>query len=657
MTAEEGVMATGPNGPTYANYGAGPQFNTGHVHGDFNYIQQHVRERVMAHALDAESVGRLLDGFVWTAPAKQAVELLQTGNSVALTGPPGSGRWTTAVAAISQAGAAPHRIDFAPEDARRDLPVETGCGYIVDIDEETIRDNPGIGEILAGHRPRLATAGAFLVVTVTAGAWMRLHDRTSFKDVAIAPPSALEIFRKRLTRAHLTSVPHWAWDSRITGLLEDASPEDAVRLAALVSEVLTAGSDNPVEDTLEAYNNWSADLAAWFGKNSDAYHRALLIAAAALGEARTETVFGAATRLADLVSLVREPGGGLAGDGVTGLIGTIDAKQTSNGRIRLRRAAYSESVLDLVWRERPHLRAELRQWLTGLPMARGFHDPATENAGHSLIGLAIRQSDDILIRTAASSWAVGGYVNLAAAALTEAALSASIGRAIRRQMYSWANTVTTDPQLKLTIATVCGGPFGENYPRNAMTRLRRLAIRGDSDVWNQVAVSIKTLAGKPHLYMFTLREVIGWLSDDRLRNAGIRSFLALADSLASQLSAPPGQEERDLLTSGWRTALHDPDHAEEAKLQLADWLEAVAQGHAPLETVLTILADTCQNSLDVGTLCFEAATWSQNKTEPSQLSRYDIAAAFLKLAGTRDPLAPGLAPTPIQPSTTEETDQ
>jgi Transposase, Mutator family len=36
----------------------------------------------------------------------------------------------------------------------------------------------------------------------------------------------------------------------------------------------------------------------------------------------------------------------------------------------------------------------------------------------------------------------------------------------------------TTQSLQLTVADVCGGPFGTSFPRNAMTRLRHLSLNG-----------------------------------------------------------------------------------------------------------------------------------------------------------------------------------
>jgi hypothetical protein len=119
--------------------------------------------------------------------------------------------------------------------------------------------------------------------------------------------------------------------------------------------------------------------------------------------------------------------------------------------------------------------------------------------------------------------------------------------------------------------------------------------------------------------------------------------------LADQSSELAGREERELLIVGWRAALHNPSQAEAVRQACTTWLEAVAQDRAPRETVLTILADACQSSLDVGTLCTMAAHWSQDGTEPAPVSRFDVASAFLKLIGDRDPLTPGLTPRQIHP--------
>lgn len=650
MTAEPVLRA-------YSQYGSGnQQVNAEHVDTltveTLNYNVTELVRKIAAQPLVA-TIGNLLKTYVWTDSATRAADTLrQETNCVALIGPPGSGRSRTAMMVIHELGATPYRIDLDPKDTSSDLPAETKCGYIIGVGEKSSKENPALGELLADYGTRLAQVGAFLVVTATSTVWNTLRARAAFREVAVSPPGATQIFQKHLAPAYPDEATRWPGETEVAHVLAGASPADAARLAGIARDVLSAGSDDPVGDTLSAYRNWTGQLATWFMNHDDGYQRALLISAGALGKARTETIFGAADFLADQVQLVRQSGGGLVGDGAAALIDVIEAKRIGNGEVCLPRPDYPESVLNFVWRDRPHLRRDLRQWLTRLPGT--LDDPATENAGFSLIKLAIRYGDDDLIRHAARSWAVNGQAGLAAIALTDTALSASTGRAVRRHMYNWADRAGTPDALKLTIAAVCGGPFGKTYPGNAMTRLRRLAIHGEPKIWDQVAIAITELAAESHLRTFTLREVVRWATgDERLRDAGIRAFLALAGSLIEAVLDEPGPEERELLTAGWRAALHDPGYPQSARQGLGGWLEAVAQGRAPLDPVLTIFADTCQNEHDFGTLCFEAAKWSQNGTQPTPNSRYDIAAAFLARAGTRDPQAPSLVSVPVRPLTEE----
>lgn len=649
-------MTTEPDIRNYVNEGSGQQVNVDYA-GTINFLLQRVRESVSTDPLGEKRVHRLLKAYRWTASADQADAILRDRNSVILVGPRGSGRWSTAVAVIDKLGVTPHRIDLDPDDMDRDLPENPACGYIIaGVDEETVRDAPGIGKTLAGYSDRLAAIGSFLVVTATAAAWALLQPQTSLSMVTVSPPGSMDIFWSHLTRTYNENSSGWIDHDGVKRALDGASPPDAARLARLAHEMLSTGSPNPVQDALDAYHDWSDTLDTWFKEHRSSYLRALLISVAALGEARAESVFGAADELTTMVQLDREPGGGLAGEGVARLIDTIGAKVTSNGRIRLPRPDYPESVLNFAWRDRPHLRRDLKRWLTELPGT--LDDPAAEEeAGRSLIKLAIRQGDDDLIRHATKSWATNRQESLAVVALTEAAVSTSIGRATRQQMYNWANRATTEHPLKLTIAAVCGGPFGKNYPRNAMTRLRRLAIHGGPEIWDQVALAITELAAEPHLRTFALREVIRWVAeDDRLRNAGVRAFLSVANARAGRTHDLDAEQEHGLLVSGWRAALRDPEQTETAYQGCAAWLEAVAQGREPRETVLTILADTCQSSRDIGSLFSMLLRWTQSGTESTAISRYEIANDLLPLIAKRDPLTPGLTPSQIRPST-EENDQ
>jgi hypothetical protein len=428
-------------------------------------------------------------------------------------------------------------------------------------------------------------------------------------------------------------------------MLDGASPADSTRLATLANEALSANSGrDPIEEAVAAYQNWSTELANWFATNTDGYHRALLITAAALNDAEAATVFEAADRLSQQVRLPRDPGGGLVGDGVARLLNQIGAELTNDGRIHLPRPAYATSILDHVWADRPHLRGDLKRWLIALPGT--LRDPSAEYAGYRLIALAIRQGDASLITQAVGTWAEHSACRtLAVDALTEAGVSNTIGRGIRQAMYTWATRAGTTRSLQLAIADVCGGPFGKNFPRNAMTRLRHLAIHGDAEVHEHVIAALTTLAAEPHLRSFTLHEVVRWATDtERLRALGIRAFLALAEATASLIPSTPADSERIiLLVRGWRAAFHDADHVAEARAACLRWLECAAQGTAPRDVVVTILARTCLDSYDIGLLSPAVWQWAQTDDESAPTQRSEICTELLQKLADRDPLAPGVS--------------
>src|SRR5690348_6224032 len=99
------------------------------------------REQVQANKLTAKDFERLQAVCVRTGAIDNATSLLRTHNAVALFGLPGSGRRTAGWAAVTDLGATPHYpIYLDPDDDRRDLPADPGCGYLVDIDEQAVSE-------------------------------------------------------------------------------------------------------------------------------------------------------------------------------------------------------------------------------------------------------------------------------------------------------------------------------------------------------------------------------------------------------------------------------------------------------------------------------------------------------------------------------------
>jgi hypothetical protein len=638
------VNMAAPPGATYVNEGAGQQINADSVR-DVYYIHRHVRESVEAYALTEDEITRLRAIYVRTPAADRILGIFQMRNAVALIGPRGRGRRITSVAVIDELRATPHRIDLDPDDARRDLPADPDCGYLVDVDEQTVQEISALSDLLNRYVQQLASVGSRLLITATPGAWNALELRATVTSVNVGPSAdPVAIFRSHLDHLCHGEGDRWAVEPEVLKILDGASPADAVRLAGLANAVLTSGSvPDPVREAVSAYQNWSEELAKWFKENEGGYVRALLIAAAALDETDAASVFDAADHLSQKAGLPRAPGGGLVGHGIKGLLDEIDAEPTADGRVRLPRPDYASSVLDHIWTDRPQLRASLRQWFADLPgILRG---PAAARACDSLIGLAIRQDDAVLITDAVSTWATQAP-ELAAAALTEAGVAGGIGRMVRRTMYRWATRSTTDRSIQVTVAAVCGGPFGVSFPRNAMTRLRHLALHGEAEVQQRVIEAVQSLAGQPRLCDFILREVLRWMTEPgQPRVPGVRAFLALSSEMAADvLPRTPSDFSRiDLLAAGLRASLHDPEHTEPTREVCSQWLESAAQGKVPGAVVTNVITGTCHDSYDIGLLIPVVWRWAQSDGQPAPVPRQEIGAELIQKLTDRDPLAPSVS--------------
>jgi hypothetical protein len=642
--------------PTRTYYNEGQQIIAERVD-KVVYISQTVRERVEAQALTAEQVDYLREVYVRSPAGEGAIMALNERHAVALVGPPGCGRRITGVHAITELHAVPHPIYLDPTDTRRDLPADKGCGYIVDIDEQTVRDMPGLTDMIATYRDKLAAAGAYLTVTATRAAWNAFGPQTGMVAVPVQPPRSAAVFGSHLRHRRSDEAERWISHRDVLDVLQDAEPGDAVRLAELADASLASASgEDAIQQALNAYRNWSAQLSGWFKENDEGYSRALLISAAALNGAEASTVFAAADRLSQAVKLQRPSGGGLIGDGVAELLVQIGADLTDDGRIRLPRPAFPESILDYVWGDRPHLRADLRRWLVDLP--GGLRTPTAEYAGYALIDLAVRQADSTLITDAVSAWAEQpGCRALAVTALTESGVSDSIGRTVRRTMYGWASGARTAQSVRITVAEVCGGPYGKSFPRNAMTRLRHLSLNGDVEVHDHVVAALLALAEESALRDVMLQDIIGWTKDDsRICLPGIRAFLALGEGGGVELLrwtfSDPGKLE--LLADGLRAALHHPVYRDRAREMCRDWLESTAQGTLPAEIVTDVLAHTCKSSSDIGTLASLVWQWGHAGGRPTTPDHEKVCAQLLQKAAERDPLARGVSATVLYQAVQED---
>ena len=491
-----------------------------------------------------------------------------------------------------------------------------------------------------------------LVVRARERSWRALGLNDDVLPVTrVTPPPAISVFRTHLARMTSDALADaWARHEQIGGLLHRATPKDGVRLARIVagtSAEQTAG-DQQVTRVVAEYRNWADELAEWFRQSAGqagSYRRALLLAAAALEGAPAATVFAAADRLARIVELPREPGGSLAGPDASELVGKIQAELQRDTSIKFDRPAYGTSVLDHVWSQRPQLHADLREWLTSIPVSG---DEGSGLAAEALTRLAIRKQEVGLVCVAARQWAAdpASGRELAVRALTDAALSEEIGRDVRRQLYDWARTTGASGTTHLAVAAVCAGQLARQYPQIALTRLRHLVVSPNAVVQESVFRSLTTLAGKPALCPSVLGEIARWVNEENpRRSAGLRAYLRLATpGEVGQIAilAQADQRSRGLLGELWHEALRDERTdglAGQAAALASRWLDTAAHGQAPREPVLEILAGSCRSSIDVGLLA--GIAFAGVGSRDSDPIRWDIGTELVRRTLERDPMLTG----------------
>lgn len=561
---------------------------------------------VAARALDAQTVLRIQRIHVRTEWSDEAARALKSGNAVALLGPPGSGRSITGIRLLADLGVTPRTLVLDLEDLGQKLEPEDGHGYLLDLEE--VPERPRVAEWIRDLAARVHEQGTYLVVRARAEHWRTLGLDAYVSSVTAGDVRAIEVFAAHLkSRTHTEVATDWAHREAIIKRLTGVRPPEAVRLAELVDRVRRAGvpEDQQLDQVLQAYANWTDTLTDWFERpeNGDGHRRVMLITTAALGNGSVAEVYEAARLLTDEVGLQPSQGDALIGPEITEVVGVIDARLDGD-RITFTRPAYADAVLDHVWVRRPQLRRALKTWLAKLPKV--VDDGG--QAARRLVELGIRQNASDVVTSAAESWAASPSLRpLAVVALTEAAMSDQIGRAVRRRLYEWACSAAADEALHLAVAQVCSGQLAEAYPQIALTRLRHLAVRSRERVKAAAIEGIATLASRPRLRNDVLLEVSTWVrGEEPRRSSGHRAFARLAE-LRDQdgrlvIVPEPGDRTVEILAELWRAVLRSSEHGEAARRLGADWLDAAQRGQADPETVIEILAGTVTTSRDLATL-------------------------------------------------------
>ena len=535
-------------------------------------------------------------------PVRRAVESLKMPlaqrNIVILAGPPGTGRYTTALRVLRDVGVAGKNIRSLILDWDRprtaQIPHTPQHGFILDLSvyENLPRD---FYQGLSDYQQAAARDGVYLAILATPGIW---PESLSIPVVECAGPPAVEV-----AKAHVRYLAHdrESWLNDLSEQLGNTtSPEDAVRLARIIANPAIQNT----ADAKDEFLNWNIHLSNWFKKNNkaeDLRNRALLIAAALLEGLPAQIVMDSADKLLQKVGVTSLTGGALAGPDLKARLDDIEAVPIDGDRISLskKKHALHEAVLVHVWQQRPQLRSVLLEWASEISAPNGIAVKHLPRIAEAVTRLAAGPGGGTVLRVVIKWTETDSkkHRRLAVGVLDKMACHPAIGAAVRKSLYDWAGQKGTSEKLAEAIAKVCAGDFGLMYPRVALTRLRLLASREDQRAADAVAEATRALACAPDRRALILAEIVGWAENDdsAMRQAGTTAFLSLTDltgedaiapSLAREFGANSDTAPEDqLFVRGWRAALRHDVTADKAQTSLTAWLDAA---DAPDDQVISV---------------------------------------------------------------------
>ncbi|MGW7351657.1 hypothetical protein [Streptomyces sp. NPDC054784] len=576
-------------------------------------------------------------------------------NVIALIGPADTGRRTTALRVLRDVGVESKNIQSLVLDWDRprtaQLPVTPQHGFVLDLSDYSSLP-ADFYQGLTTYEKEAGTAGAYLVILAAPTTW-RPRNLANVPQIEHVAPPALDVGRSYLKELKSERL-HWLdGKSTLAELLTPTtSPHDAVWLAEIIAEV----DDDDQGVVKDEFEGWQDHLLNWFKNHDEPEHlgdRALLIATALLDGLPADVVMAAADQLFKQVKGKLPPGGALAGPDLETRLEIIGADRTEDDGLSLSTARHGldEAVLSHVWGQRPHLRNELLRWASQITASKGVAVRYRPRVADALTQLATGPGGQAVLRIV-TQWIASdsdAQRRLAVGVLESTATHRGIGVAVRKYLYDAANQKNLSEALARTVAEVCAGQLGHEYPRVALTRLRLLAGRVDQRGSQAVAQAVRGLAAEPGLRALVLGEIVDWAESDdtSIRQAGTQAFLALthltgeapiALALAEDLLTEGGRGlEGQIFVRGWRAAwLHEPT-ADQAKTSLAAWLDApsVPENHA-VDIAVAVLTGNVIDARTADLLVGQGAT-----TQEGRARRVEVFKRLLPAAtdGTPPPLA------------------
>ncbi|MFJ1754979.1 hypothetical protein [Kitasatospora sp. NPDC088134] len=564
-----------------------------------------------------------VDGRPVKAAEAAAALLSVPGPGLAvIAGAPGYGKRTTGVRALWETcraeyeatGTEPPLVEIRPDwndPSAPDLsllPEEAGTGYLLDVAAEIgdWTDPRRVARGLVGHAETLRRKGSFLVVVADERTW---PTDESGGLARVVVPADVRPSAHRVAAAHLRHLHHAPDRVHLVEpagspagrageaadlLTGSSSPADAVRLAGLLAAA--DGTTAGIAAARSSFREWRSEIESAFASTQDnADDRALLIAALFLPGEEALAVDGASR---DLLgerpkTSVRDI---LTGPDLTARLTAVGA-EVDGRRVTLdHRPGYARAALRHLWRQRADIHAPLLEWLGRLTQPKNAGARLLAPISDLLVDLAIAENDVRVIEEI-RNWIGNGttgtsHLELIAGVLARTAEADGVGPAVRGRLLGWAQD--KDEAVASTVALVCRTSFADDYPRQALVRLRHILGRSERDRAVVLAEdALRAFAATDRHLGRVWISVAAWAKDPA-DLAGHRGFLALVDPstdswlLRTLLESAEGNAEvARALVDAWSATLLDGRVHGEAGRVLIAWAQVHAQGDPAHRAVLT----------------------------------------------------------------------
>ncbi|MFF5217833.1 hypothetical protein [Micromonospora sp. NPDC000442] len=523
-----------------------------HVGGDMvqnvhNWLGRYQAARELSDAFVRETIATFVERNYgpggWSREAAAAI--LRERRHVLLVADPGTGRRTAAVGLLGGVPS-PRREIPIDDDTQRLLPVDEvpwsyydQSAYLLTV--PTGNRNGRLRELLIAYREAVEKRDSYLVVLVDQKSLERPEEIPGFTVLTATAPAREGLLSQLLEdqRARL-DVDALLQTSPLPEMLESATPAQVARL----SRRIRAAADNPqaslaeiARKSVQAYQNWDEELAAWFQDNPDPRTRLFLIALAFLQGGQATNVLHAMEKLAEKLNEPADVCGGIGAPGIRQLAKNVNARIDDRHRIFFTLPSYDVAILRYVHGDQSKaFRTRLWSWASDLPIRRGG-SPNARVAGQVAsamlaVTLALPGADAPEVRTLIERW--WNYQTLhplVVDLMTAIAMSPEAGTAMRGRLNQWAVQSGSVPLL-CAVAAVCGGALADAYPQAVLTRMKNLAGRGIDPVTDGVVEAVRSLWDRPLHRQTTLRQVVEWAAgqDQQRRDTGRRALAAISDT-------------------------------------------------------------------------------------------------------------------------------